>query len=62
MAAIVRPPPGGAGRNPPEWTWLMNSPGDTTSAERAARSTGGGNLVNEIADVSFDFVARQVVA
>ena len=40
----------------------MNPPGETTSAERAARSTGGGNLLNEIADVPFDFVARQTVA
>src|ERR1700722_9899102 len=39
-----------------------NPPSDTASVERAARSTGGGNLVNEIADVPFDLVARQTVA
>jgi hypothetical protein len=45
-----------------ERTWPVNSPSDTASVERAARSTGGGNLVNEIADVLFDRVARQIVA
>ena len=45
-----------------ERTWPVNSPSDTAFVERAARSTGDGNLVNEIADVSFDLVARQTIA
>src|ERR1700722_20953842 len=40
----------------------MNPPSDTASVEKAARSAGGGNLVDEIADVSFDLTARQTVA
>ena len=44
---------------PLRWGFLRD---DATSAEGTARSTGGGNLVDEIADVSLDFVAWQAVA
>src|ERR1700722_19095062 len=50
------------GGNPRRADLAVNSPSDTVSVERAARSTGGGNLLDEIADAPLDFVARQAVA
>jgi hypothetical protein len=45
-----------------ERTWPVNSPGGHGIRRTSARSTRGGNLVNEIAHVSFDLVARQTIA
>ena len=54
MTAILPTTTGGARGNPPEQSWLMNP--------LTARSTGGGNLVDEIANVPFDFGSLQAVA